>query len=146
MKKFLIPPMLFALSATVKASPLPNVEIYGFTTEHYPLKHSDQLDELYFIDKMKNTMNEVYGNLPNTEEKALQELAKRKASPDWQQKIEAVKTSTTDLVTAWSKGIKRTPAILFVPQGKRPQVIYGETDVSKAIHLFKKHQTKENPR
>lgn len=137
MKKILFL-FLSIYSVSALANPLSNdIEIIGFTNQQHPFSKSQYLDKTYYLDKADKLLAQMSKGLPADPQQAEKIMRQRMSSPEWSQFIAKQKEASEEMLKGWEMGIKKVPAIVFVNKTQQNSVIYGVTNVAKAIQIYK---------
>ncbi|AWX14734.1 integrating conjugative element protein [Mergibacter septicus] len=135
---------LFSLSSVfseiASAEQIDGIKIEVFTTQNYHIDHAELANAVYQLDKL-NTLEHnfsQYFNLPNDPKKA--EIIARKLihSPEFNEYQAKLTNAYKGIIKGFQNGIKKVPAILFISENHNNAVIYGVTDIKKAIQIYKK--------
>lgn len=122
------------LSTVVQAQP--NIIVY--TTKMYPIQNSQLATQVYYLDQVENFEEEISQNLSKSPEIAEQEIRTFFNSTDWKAQEQQLKDAYQGVISGWQNGIKKVPAVFFDNQLSSPSVIYGMTDVQKALDEWHK--------
>ena len=107
-----------------------------FTDSRTQIVNGDEGMTVYLIDRIDRFQRELSGNLPVDPEAAKQAVLHRFRRMDAQLSGE-LENAAKGLVQSRQYGIDRYPAIVFDGEA----VVYGLTDVSAAIRLYRQWQT-----
>lgn len=136
---YLAPLLLF--SAMAGASPqhgLSGVSVKVFTQQHYPIQQAQYADAVYHLDKVENLEESFLTNLSGDPVQAEQQVRQVMNTPLWQQFETKLRTAYQDVIEGWKLGVMKIPAVVFETDNPEENaVIYGETNVAKAIELYK---------
>lgn len=116
---------------------LPNVDILGFTTQHKPFVQAQLLDSHFQLDKLDELNAELSKGLPNDLQQAEAVMQQRINSPSGRKLIEQIQVASQAVSQAWQLGVKKSPAIVFVPANGKPVVVYGQRNVARAINIYR---------
>lgn len=145
MKKISLIALPFILSSiTAGANPhngLQNVTVSVFTSLYYPIQHAQLADKIYALDRVEQIEEAFQPNIPIEPQQAEQYVKQVMNTPVWQQFEQELKTAYNGVTSGWKLGVMKIPAIVF--ERVHPTdtaVIYGETDVAKAIEYYRSTQ------
>lgn len=121
------------------ANPLPqNVEIMVFTTQNYPIQGATLTNHIYYLDAVENleeTTGELFGTDIESATVKAKEWLKSRDGVLFQRKLQQAYIGVTE---GWKLGVMKIPAVVFQKSARPPEVIYGVTDVNKAIQIYTK--------
>ena len=133
-KKILIP---LLLSSPLWASSLPSdIKVTVFTTQNYPIQNPELATQIYLLDEVENLEEEATKFLSEDLNTAEQQAQKWLASTEGKRFEQKLRQSYIGITEGWKLGIMKVPAVLFQPSSEEPAVIYGETNLSKAIKMY----------
>ncbi|MDX3903956.1 TIGR03757 family integrating conjugative element protein [Pasteurella multocida] len=121
-------------SAVAQAQP--NIIVY--TTKMYPIQNSQLASQIYYLDQVENFEEEISRNLSKSPEIAEQEIRAFFNSADWKAQEQQLKDAYQGVISGWQNGIKKVPAVFFDNPESSASVIYGTTDVKKALDEWHK--------
>lgn len=124
----------------------PNPIITVYSTQDYSIVHAELASQIYYLDQVEQWENRMSQRLSPNPNIAAQQATQIFQSAEWNQAEEQLKQSYQGLISGWQNGIKKVPAILFQYPGAENLVIYGETNVDKAIKLLTSWQQKNKER
>lgn len=129
------------ISSAVLATSLPtDVKISVFTTQNYSIQHTELATHLYYLDAVENLEENATQFLSEKIELAEQQAKKWLSSSEGKKFEQQLQQAYTGITEGWKHGVMKVPAILFQSQGKEDAVIYGQTDVAKAIQTYQKSE------
>lgn len=114
----------------------PNIIVY--TTKMYPIQNSQLASQIYYLDQVENFEESISRNLSKSPEIAEQEMRAFFNSADWKAQEQQLKDTYQGVISGWQNGIKKVPAVFFDNPQSSPSVIYGTTDVQKALDEWHK--------
>ena len=123
-----------------------NPIITVYSTQDYPIIHAELASHVYLLDQVEQWENQMSRQLSANPNIAIQQAMQIFQSAAWKPAEERLKQSYQGIISGWQNGIKKVPAILFQYPGAENSVIYGETDVDKAIKLLTSWQRKNKER
>lgn len=123
-----------------------NPIITVYSTQDYPIIHAELASHVYLLDQVEQWENQMSRQLSANPNIAIQQAMQIFQSAAWKPAEERLKQSYQGIISGWQNGIKKVPAILFQYPGAENLVIYGETDVDKAIKLLTSWQRKNKER
>lgn len=135
--------LLSLLSCTVFANPWSSsITVMAFTTQHYPLQHTEFADSIYFLDaveKLEEETTRLFGQNPNPTIATTQAKTwlVSEAGKQFQQQLQQAYEGVTE---GWKIGVMKVPAVVFLAPSKEPAVIYGQPDLKAAIALYEQTQ------
>ncbi|WP_078235895.1 TIGR03757 family integrating conjugative element protein [Haemophilus paracuniculus] len=116
---------------------LENTKVVVYTTSNYPLEQKGFADQIYFLDEVEK-LEEAFGKAlsenPATAEKQAQALLQSEQGKQFQARLQQAYQGIAD---GWRNGVMKVPAVVFYPENAEPLVIYGETNVAKAVQRYK---------
>lgn len=128
---------LWFIPAAFAETPLPDTQITVYTTENYSLERQEFAERIYYIDaveKLENSFSKQFGSL--TGENAAKQASLLLQSPEGQEFQLKLQDAYKGIVDGWQKGVMKVPAVLFEPAAGESMVIYGETNIAKAIQRY----------
>ncbi|MDG6897891.1 hypothetical protein A6A19_07870 [Actinobacillus delphinicola] len=131
-------PLVFANAA------LPHVEVLGFTTQYQPFVQAQLLDKQFQLDKLDELNAELSKGLPNNLQQAEAVMRQRINSPNGRKLIEQIEKASTAISQAWQLGVKKSPAIVFIPTNGNPVVVYGQLNVATAVSIYRQRMEKKS--
>lgn len=126
--------LLNAVSAV--ASTAPRMTVY--TTHNYPITRAELAHQVYYIDEVENWEEQISRSFSLNPNQAQQQALQIFAQPQWQKQEQQLKNAYEGVLSGWQNGIKKVPAILFQAEGQENAVIYGETNVERALKLWQR--------
>lgn len=123
-----------------------NPIITVYSTQDYPIIHAELASHVYLLDQVEQWENQMSHQLSANPNIAIQQAMQIFQSAAWKPAEERLKQSYQGIISGWQNGIKKVPAILFQYPGAENLVIYGETNVDKAIKLLTSWQQKNKER
>jgi integrating conjugative element protein (TIGR03757 family) len=123
-----------------------NPIITVYSTQDYPIIHAELASHVYLLDQVEQWENQMSQQLSANPNIAIQQAMQIFQSTAWKPAEERLKQSYQGIISGWQNGIKKVPAILFQYPGAENLVIYGETNVDKAIKLLTSWQQKNKER
>lgn len=114
----------------------PNIIVY--TTKMYPIQNSQLASQIYYLDQVENLEESISRNLSKSPEIAEQEIRAFLNSADWKNQEQQLKDAYQGVISGWQNGIKKVPAVFFDNPQSSPSVVYGTTDVQKALDEWHK--------
>ncbi|MES1136222.1 TIGR03757 family integrating conjugative element protein [Mannheimia haemolytica] len=121
---------------SVVAQAQPNIIVY--TTKMYPIQNSQLASQVYYLDQVENFEEEISRNLSKSPEIAEREIRAFFNSADWKAQEEQLKDAYQGVISGWQNGIKKVPAVFLIICNPSPSVIYGMTDIQKALDEWHK--------
>ncbi|MDP8189058.1 TIGR03757 family integrating conjugative element protein [Pasteurella skyensis] len=128
----LFPSILWANSPYTSLKP----KITVFTTQAYTIQQSELANNIFFIDSVENIENALANRLNTNPKIAEQQVKKLFNSEEGKKYQEKLQKAYIGLTEAWKIGVMKVPAIVF-DNGETSNVIYGETNLSNAIKLYR---------
>lgn len=113
-----------------------NVIVY--TTQMYPIQNEQLAAQVYYLDQVENFEEEISRHLSKSPAVAEHEIRELLNSPSWKAQEEKLKKAYQGVISGWQNGIKKVPAVFFDSPQLPPSVIYGMTDVQKALEEWNK--------
>lgn len=131
---------ILSLPVVTIANPaaLNNVIVKVFTTQFYPIQQAQYANAVYHLDSVENLENSFLTNLPTNPQQAEQQVRQVMQTSEWRQFENRLKTAYQDVIEGWKLGVMKVPAVVFEPLNPADStVIYGETDVGRAIERYR---------
>ncbi|WP_419851701.1 TIGR03757 family integrating conjugative element protein [Actinobacillus pleuropneumoniae] len=117
--------------------PIPDTSITVYTTQAYPIQQTELANAIYLIDGVDNLENVLAQRLSSTPDIAERQIGTFFNSAEGMKYQKQLQDAYVGVIEAWQTGVMKVPAIVFDDRKSEPSVIYGETNVSKAIQLYK---------
>lgn len=117
-----------------------SIKIEVFTTENYHIEHAELANAVYQLDKLNTLERDFsqYFNLPHDPKKAEIIAKKLIQSTEFNEYQAKLTDAYKGIIKGFQSGIKKVPAILFISSNiENNTVIYGVTDIKKAIQIYK---------
>lgn len=134
----LIKKSLFLLVLPLSVFAQENPTIIVYSTQYYPVSHTDLASQIYYLDQIEQWEDKVSRQLSTNPSVATQQAEQFFQSAEWKQSENQLKQSYQGLISGWQNGIRKVPAILFLSPGQEDSVIYGETNVAKALTTWQR--------
>lgn len=128
--------LLTYLLTTVPAA-LAQTVIY--TTAQHPVKNPEPGVLVYRLDNVTQLEQSLFPGLSGNPQLAEQQARRIMQQPDWKVREAQLTGAYQSLITAWSAGITKTPAVVFDGH----YVVYGTTDTALAQQLLEKWQERQ---
>lgn len=128
--------LLTYLLTTVPAA-LAQTVIY--TTAQHPVKNPEPGVLVYRLDNVTQLEQSLFPGLSGNPQLAEQQARRIMQQPDWKVREAQLTGAYQSLITAWSAGITKTPAVVFDDH----YVVYGTTDTALAQQLLEKWQERQ---
>lgn len=143
---YLLPLLLFsAVSGANSQNPLSDVKVKVFTSSAYPIYQSHLADAIYHLDSVEKLEDSFLPNLSSDPKQAEQQVRQLMHTEEWKQFETKLKTAYQGVIEGWKLGVMKIPAVVFeMPDPTLSSVIYGESDVGRAIERYRAMQ-QENP-
>lgn len=137
-RKWLIP--LF-ISPCIWANTTPtDMSVTVFTTKAYAIQNKELAHHIYFLDAVEN-LEEQAMSWSSTDMNSTAEQAKQWLHSEAAQSFHRnVKEAYIGVTEGWKMGVMKVPAVVFQANSGETAVIYGQTDVEKAIADYRKYQ------
>lgn len=119
---FFLLPVLFSTVPTAWAQ----TTIY--TTSRYPVTDVEPGVQVFVLDEAQRLEQALFPPLADKEQLAEQQARQRMQQPDWKTVEARLTGAYQSLVTAWSLGVEKVPAVVI--DGR--YVVYGTTDTRQA--------------
>lgn len=110
-----------------------------YTTSQYPVKKPEPGVLVYRLDKVEQLEQSLFPRLSDNPQQAEQQARRIMQQPDWKTREAQLTGAYQSLITAWSVGIAKTPAVVFDDH----YVVYGTTDTALAHQLLEKWQEQQ---
>lgn len=137
---------LLFLSSLLSMSTLASsdiVEVNAYTTSYYPIRNSQLAAHVYYLDQVEGIEEQMSHQLSPSPQLAEAQIRQRMQSPEWKNMEQALANAYIGVTEGWKNGIVKVPAILFTnTQTGESAVIYGETDVAKALRLYQQNENR----
>lgn len=131
------PVVLLTYLLTTAPPALAQVVIY--TTSQHPVKTPEPGVLVYQLDKVEQLEQSLFPRLSDNPQQAEQQARRIMQQPDWKTREAQLTSAYQSLITAWSAGIAKTPAVVFDDH----YVVYGTTDTTLAQQLLVKWQERQ---
>lgn len=107
-----------------------------FTTQFYPIKQAQLAQQVYYLDAV-DTLEESTSKL--FKQPAQAEIVAKQwlHSNEGKQFQQVLQQAYEGVIAGWKLGVMKVPAIVFNPNSPTPTVIYGETNVQKALNTYR---------
>lgn len=128
--------LLTYLLTTVPAA-LAQTVIY--TTAQHPVKNPEPGVLVYRLDNVTQLEQSLFPGLSGNPQLAEQQARRIMQQPDWKVREAQLTGAYQSLITAWSAGITKTPAVVFDDH----YVVYGTTDTALAQQLLETWQERQ---
>lgn len=130
--------LLFPSVASANSeSSLSDTIVKVFTSEAYTIQQPHLANGVYHLDSVEKLEESFLTHLPTDPIQAEQYVRQVMNTPEWKQFEGKLKTSYQDVIEGWKQGVMKIPAVVFEKSDPtRSSVIYGETDVGKAIERY----------
>ncbi|WP_238327034.1 TIGR03757 family integrating conjugative element protein [Rodentibacter pneumotropicus] len=136
---------LLTLSFTMSTSAsLPaHIEVNAYTTSYYPIKNRQLATHVYHLDQVELLEEQLSHHLSTNPQIAETQIRQKMQSSAWKQTEQALAEAYIGVTEGWKNGITKVPAILFThPETRQSAVIYGETDIAKALQFYQQHENR----
>lgn len=110
-----------------------------YTTSQHPVKSPEPGTLVYRLDGVTELEQSLFPRLSGNPQQAEQQARRIMQQPDWKIREAQLTSAYQSLVTAWSAGITKTPAVVFDDR----YVVYGTTDTALAQQLLEKWQERQ---
>ncbi|EAS1759878.1 TIGR03757 family integrating conjugative element protein [Salmonella enterica] len=110
-----------------------------YTTIHYPVKATDPQTQIYLLDETQRLEQSLFPALSGDTQQAEQQARQRMQQPDWKEMESRLTGAYQSLLSAWSLGVDKVPAVVF--DGR--YVVYGTTDVRLAQQKWAQWQEQQ---
>lgn len=129
------------ISTAVGANPVKqdNVIVTLFTAQQYAAQQTHLANHIYYLDSVERLEERFLPNLSTDPMQAEQQVRQIIGGPEWKQFETELRAAYQGVIAGWTKGIMKIPAVLF-ESATETAVIYGETDVAKAIERYRADQ------
>ena len=131
------PVILLAYLLTTVPAALAQTIIY--TTSQHPVKNPEPGVLVYRLDEAAQLEQSLFPRLSDNPQQAEQQARRIMLQPGWKAKETRLSGAYQSLITAWSAGIAKTPAVVFDDH----YVVYGTTDTALAQQLLEKWQERQ---
>lgn len=131
------PVLLLTYLITTVPAALAQTVIY--TTEQHPVKKPEPGVLVYRLDDVTQLEQSLFPRLSANPQQAEQQARHIMQQPDWKTREAQLTGAYQSLITAWSAGITKTPAVVFDDR----YVVYGTTDTALAQQLLEKWQERQ---
>lgn len=129
--------LLLLLPFLIAPAALAQTVIY--TTAQHPVKNPEPGVLVYRLDDVTQLEQSLFPGLSTNPQQAEQQARRIMQQPDWKVREAQLTSAYQSLITAWSAGITRTPAVVFDDH----YVVYGTTDTALAQQLLDKWQERQ---
>lgn len=110
-----------------------------YTTAQHPVKTPEPGVLVYRLDDVTQLEQSLFPGLSANPQQAEQQARRIMQQPGWKTREAQLTGAYQSLLTAWSAGITRTPAVVFDDH----YVVYGTTDTALAQQLLEKWQERQ---
>ncbi|MCX8984243.1 TIGR03757 family integrating conjugative element protein [Citrobacter portucalensis] len=128
---------LLLLPFLIAPAALAQTEIY--TTVQHPVKTAEPGVLVYQVDEVEQLEQSLFPRLSDNPQQAEKQARHIMQQPDWKTQEAQLTGAYQSLITAWSVGIAKTPAVVF----DNRYVVYGTTDIALAQQLLEKWQEQQ---
>ena len=129
---------LTLFSPMIWADSLPSdVSVTVFTTQNYSIQDSTLAHHIYYLDAVENIeegQGDVFSTVP---EKAAEQAKKWLHSSQGKKFQSDLQQAYIGIIEGWKLEVMKVPAIVFQHSRREPMVVYGSTDINKAILIYK---------
>lgn len=129
--------LLLLLPFLIAPAALAQTVIY--TTAQHPVKNPEPGVLVYRLDDVTQLEQSLFPGLSANPLQAEQQARRIMQQPGWKIREAQLTSAYQSLVTAWSAGITKTPAVVFDSR----YVVYGTTDITLAQQLLEKWQEQQ---
>ena len=130
--------LLSAIASANAANKLSDVKVKVFTSGIYPIQQSHLADEVYYLDSVEKLEESFLANLSPDPIQAEQQVRQVMNTAAWTQFETKLKTAYQGVIEGWKQGVMKIPAVVFEKQDPVfSSVIYGETDIGRAIERYR---------
>lgn len=129
--------LLLLLAYLIAPEALAQTVIY--TTAQHPVKNPEPGVLVYWLDDVEQLEQSLFPGLSGNPQQAEQQARQTMQQPDWKVREAQLTGAYQALITAWSAGITKTPAVVFDDH----YVVYGTTDTVLAQQLLEKWQERQ---
>lgn len=136
MQRYLFFLLSFLFSATPPAL-LAQTTIY--TTSRYPVADVEPDVQVFMLDEAQRLEQALFPSLAGNEQQAEQQARQRMQQPDWKSVEARLSGAYQSLVTAWSLGVEKVPAVVI--DGR--YVVYGTTNIRLAQQKLNEWQEQQ---
>lgn len=130
---------LFLLLLSFLIAPAALAQAVIYTTAQYPVKTADPGILVYQLDKVEQLEKSLFPRLSGNPNQAEKQARRIMQQPDWKTQEAQLAGAYQALITAWSIGVVKTPAVVF----DNRYVVYGTTDAALAQQLLDKWQERQ---
>ncbi|MBF0786136.1 TIGR03757 family integrating conjugative element protein [Muribacter muris] len=136
---YIAPLLLFSVVASANpANQLADIKVKVFTSQTYPIQQSHLADVVYHLDSVEKLEESFLPNLSTDPTQAEQQVRQVMKTTEWKQFETKLKIAYQGVIEGWKQGVMKIPAVVFETSNPAySSVIYGETDVGKAIVLYR---------
>lgn len=120
--------LFFLLSILFSAAPIALAQPTIYTTSRYPVADVEPGVQVFVLDEAQQLEQALFPALAGNEQQAEQQARQRMQQPDWKTTEARLTGAYQALVTAWSLGVEKVPAVVI--DGR--YVVYGTTDTRQA--------------
>lgn len=99
-----------------------------YTTTHYPLADAEPGVQVVVLDEAQRLEQSLFPVLAGKVQQAEQQARQRMLQPDWKEAEARLTGAYQSLLSAWSLGVEKVPAVVF--DGR--YVVYGTSDIRLA--------------
>ncbi|EJX0634392.1 TIGR03757 family integrating conjugative element protein [Salmonella enterica] len=118
----------FLLSFLFSAAPIALAQPTIYTTSRYPVTDVEPGVQVFVLDEAQRIEQMLFPSLADNEQQAEQQVRQRMQRPDWKTTEARLTGAYQALVTAWSLGVEKVPAVVIDER----YVVYGTTDTRQA--------------
>ncbi|WP_228550024.1 TIGR03757 family integrating conjugative element protein [Rodentibacter haemolyticus] len=130
--------LLLTLSQAINAYALPSsIEVNAYTTHYYPIKNAQLAANIYYLDSVEQLEDQLSYQLSSDPQIAENQVRQKMQTMEWKRTEQSLIQSYVGVTEGWKNGITKVPAVLFTNTDTgKSAVIYGETDIARAIHRY----------
>lgn len=130
---------IFLLLLPFLIAPAALAQTVIYTTAQHPVKNPEPGVLVYRLDDVTQLEQLLFPGLSGNPQQAEQQARRIMQQPDWKVREAQLTGAYQSLVTAWSAGIAKTPAVVCDDH----YVVYGTTDTALAQQLLEKWQERQ---
>ncbi|OOF55897.1 integrating conjugative element protein [Rodentibacter genomosp. 2] len=120
-----------------------HIEVNAYTTSYYPIKNRQLATHIYHLDQVELLEEQLSHYLSTNPQTAETQIRQKMSSSEWKQTEQALAEAYIGVTEGWKNGITKVPAILFThPETRQSAVIYGETDIAKALQFYQQYENR----
>lgn len=139
---YVVPLLLLpAIASSNSQNPLSDVKVKVFTSSAYPVYQAHLAEAIYHLDGVEKLEESFLTNLSTNPKHAEQQVRQVMHTAEWKAFETKLKTAYQGVIEGWRQGVMKIPAVVFeMPDPTLSSVIYGESDVGKAIERYQAMQ------